>query len=152
MFSKLDFRPSPPLDGATAVRRTFQSQPSSPATRFENKHIYIHLKKHLELELGLGIQKREGLHFTSTTIIYTIEHVHRNFYIFFSFFRILYQDYILRSSRWTLMPSTYAGKFQLHMSRIVVKRQGYSWKIHEDFCVEFRILRRFRIARACGFD
>ena len=34
MFSKLDFRPSPPLDGAAAAaRRTFQSQPSSPATR-----------------------------------------------------------------------------------------------------------------------
>jgi hypothetical protein len=59
MFSKLDFRPSPPLDGAAAAaRRTFQSQPSSPATRFENKHPY-NTKKQSELELRLGIQKRE---------------------------------------------------------------------------------------------
>ena len=58
MFSKLDFRPSPPLDGAAAAAwRTFQSQPSSPATRFENKHTCI--EKHLGLELGMGIQKRE---------------------------------------------------------------------------------------------
>ena len=28
--------------------------------------------------------------------------------------RILYWDYILRRSRWTLMPFTYAGKFQLY--------------------------------------
>ena len=133
MFSKLDFRPSPPLDGAAAVaRRTFQSQPSSLATRFENKHICT--KKHIQSWNWDWAFKKEK--WCSRIRLLPIQQpsIPLNMSIKISILFFFFQDSLsgLRTQKFQMdFDAIYlCRQVSIHTSRIMYKRQGYSWRIH----------------------